>query len=1766
MDQSSPSTHENDAPDAQAAGESTERLERGTYEIIRGRLESHAKDLLNRLEDLNSERRNVFGSIETKLLSSERITTDNNCVPRDMVPIGDRFLFGYNVHIGLRSETRVEDVFAVHHLSSAAAESGLFRRDTLALIDDTQFQTDFRDLYRYYKKTQFAKFFVRAPHLYMVFRVGKTAADIKAFKWLISDEGLEYVDCRSEHEVRYPPQHEFEWQRTHRDLHRSGEHPHISVEDRLFVETVGGDLTIKIEDNTETGQGIYAEDVDDPDQTLDDAEIFYAIVGNLILLKIRPYQETDFRYIAYSEKIQKAMRLDSLRDACVLLPQGHGLIFSNGYYLQNGECKTFDNQITGLKFERRIAAPNGEDFLYVFYNPETGTYVLLLYNLIEQRVETPIICNGYSVFDDGRQLFFKAGEEPQKHHTLQVWQTPLTATEFATPATSDSLLFKIGNQEIVQAMAECHEIAALATREDSYANLYVDLVKKTGDLLDSFFWLADTDAHSLAEPIREIKTAAAAAVDEFDRVVRIRRETRQSLDATKDQATEVVRDIQSQRFETIADFVTSLSRLRMLRGHIIGLKDLKYIDLTTVDQLETEISGHQEKLAHGAVEFLLRDDALKPYEQKIESLHATVETVEKVTDGKQLEEEVDQSATDLEMLVDVVSNLKIDDTTKRTEIIDRISAVFSHVHQTRAALRSRIKDLLSTEGEAEFHSQLKLLGQSVANYLDVCDTPERCDEYLTKLMVQIEELEGRFVEFDELLVTLAEKRDEIYSAFDGKKVALIEARNRRATNLLKAAERILNGIRTRVGAMSDVDEIHSYFAADLMVDKVRDIVAQLVELGDSVKVDDIQSRMKTVQDDAIRQLKDRQELFVDGDNIIQFGEHKFSVNTQPLDLTTVVKDKALCFHLTGTNFVEPIEDEQIIAARSLWDQTTIAENSDVYRAEFLAFQLLPEAEAASEGGEGLLPLVHQAISTRHAEGYLKGVHDQDTIKILEALLATRRHLGPLQTNPMARALALVAENAWRDDEPAQRLKSESANLGIASVAFPEAPLHDSREKLRGEIACMVSGWLESTGSIFSSELVTGAAAHLMAAWSEQRCVAVASTSESTVARLKQQLSRKGKWEQLQKSLQSQNGHSPIDRLRMALVWMKALPQDDGVRLTDGQLMESAAVLASPQDSFQSVEEGSGTQSLTGMLGDHPRIQSGEYALDYHEFMRRLDAYVSDVVPQFEALHQQKQALLAARRDELRLNEFRPQVLTSFVRNRLIDQVYLPMIGDNLAKQMGSAGEDKRTDRMGLLLLISPPGYGKTTLMEYVANRLGLTFVKVNGPAIGHHVTSLDPSEAPHASARSEIEKLNLALEMGDNVMIYVDDIQHCNPEFLQKFISLCDAQRKIEGVFRGRARTYDLRGRKVAVVMAGNPYTESGQRFTIPDMLANRADTYNLGDVIGNSQNVFELSYLENALTSNEVLRPLAQRSQKDVHAIIDLASRSGGELSQPLEGSYSAEQVNEFVAVMQKLMRVRDVVLAVNDQYIASAAQADEYRTEPPFKLQGSYRDMNKLAERLVPIMNDDELQLAIQSHYENQAQTLTSGAEANLLKLKEMLHRQTNEEAERWKNIKRTFARNLLLGQAGGDDRFAQVVAQLGALSDGMTAIGESVQSAASEFANQRVEPSHDDDDATHLQAALAHLAKVGVTLDKINRTLESATDRSEELDDESERQVVHRVPRVFMDVIQSQFAVMKSWIAPLAKKGDGKEAQELQSRLADAKQRYQELLDKMERAESQ
>jgi hypothetical protein len=140
-------------------------------------------------------------------------------------------------------------------------------------------------------------------------------------------------------------------------------------------------------------------------------------------------------------------------------------------------------------------------------------------------------------------------------------------------------------------------------------------------------------------------------------------------------------------------------------------------------------------------------------------------------------------------------------------------------------------------------------------------------------------------------------------------------------------------------------------------------------------------------------------------------------------------------------------------------------------------------------------------------------------------------------------------------------------------------------------------------------------------------------------------------------------------------------------------------------------------------------------------------------------------------------------------------------------------------------------------------------------------------------------------------------------------------------------------------------------------------------------------------------------------------------------------------------MMKLREVVFAVNQQYIASAAQADAYRTEPPFKLQGSYRNMNKLAEKVSAVMNAAELDQLIRDHYLGESQLLTTGAEENLLKLGELRGTLSAAEAARWAQIKRDFVRNKAIGGADADTG-ARVVAQLRDLVEGVQKLGAAVE----------------------------------------------------------------------------------------------------------------------------
>ena len=96
-------------PNAPKADGVSEALGSATYEIIRQRLATQGESLRERMAMLDSRRAEVFGSIESKLLQADRIVTEHNCTPRDMIQLGDdRFLFAFNVRFGLKCPTTIK--------------------------------------------------------------------------------------------------------------------------------------------------------------------------------------------------------------------------------------------------------------------------------------------------------------------------------------------------------------------------------------------------------------------------------------------------------------------------------------------------------------------------------------------------------------------------------------------------------------------------------------------------------------------------------------------------------------------------------------------------------------------------------------------------------------------------------------------------------------------------------------------------------------------------------------------------------------------------------------------------------------------------------------------------------------------------------------------------------------------------------------------------------------------------------------------------------------------------------------------------------------------------------------------------------------------------------------------------------------------------------------------------------------------------------------------------------------------------------------------------------------------------------------------------------------------------------------------------------------------------------------------------------------------------------------------------------------------------
>jgi hypothetical protein len=332
-------------------------------------------------------------------------------------------------------------------------------------------------------------------------------------------------------------------------------------------------------------------------------------------------------------------------------------------------------------------------------------------------------------------------------------------------------------------------------------------------------------------------------------------------------------------------------------------------------------------------------------------------------------------------------------------------------------------------------------------------------------MVQLEELESRFSEHDGFIADLGKKREEIYEAFARQEAGAARSEAEEDRQPRRGRQTYPRRRAARARAFKSEDELNAYFARTRWCSSWRQLGEQLLELGDSVKSDELGGRLKAARQEGLRGLRDKLELFEEGADIIKLGRHRFSVNTQSFDLTVVPRDGGLALHLTSTDFYEPIDDPIVNGSKAYWDQTLVSETAGVYRAEFLAASILLDAEAAGgvaalealhaaergPGAGGLLELVRKAAADRYSEGYERGLHDHDAAKILSALLDMRTTAGLLRYGPDARAIAALwwAHHSEDPEEFKPRVLSSFVRNQLIDPRFTSRLIGDNLAKQIG---------------------------------------------------------------------------------------------------------------------------------------------------------------------------------------------------------------------------------------------------------------------------------------------------------------------------------------------------------------------------------------------------------------------------------------------------------------------------------------------------------------------------------------------------------------------------------------------------------------------------------------------------------------------------------------------------------------------------------------------
>ncbi|RYD64810.1 MAG: hypothetical protein EOP84_32430 [Verrucomicrobiaceae bacterium] len=306
----------------------------------------------------------------------------------------------------------------------------------------------------------------------------------------------------------------------------------------------------------------------------------------------------------------------------------------------------------------------------------------------------------------------------------------------------------------------------------------------------------------------------------------------------------------------------------------------------------------------------------------------------------------------------------------------------------------------------------------------------------------------------------------------------------------------------------------------------------------------------------------------------------------------------MTIHLTGTNFFEPITDGPFLATRPVWNLEVVSETPAIYRGEYLAYKVLASLtaegrlEAAAKWTETeRTTAVREFMAPRYSEGYVKGVHDHDAARILEGLVEMHLGLGLLRYPTQARACAAIFWHQFPDTERKSLIAAKLRGFATMKQLFPSPSTQASYIR---ELHELISEWAKRT-ALFEEKWFSDAAEflyyQLKRSATELPDFAISPEAAEIFRSFEQHLTGHRFTDSFQAARQAVANDTP-STVELLRDWVRGYVSHHGATNRMEYVDEVAWLLLRGEPLGAGVMESSVTRQITGLMGSHPRIQSG----------------------------------------------------------------------------------------------------------------------------------------------------------------------------------------------------------------------------------------------------------------------------------------------------------------------------------------------------------------------------------------------------------------------------------------------------------------------------------------------------------------------------------------------------------------------------------------------